>query len=348
MADEPILPVPSEPGLDAALDRLVSRGVLSPDQAAAVRAETAVQPSAAAAAPQRGVRGRLVEIAAYVGAVLVAASVVAFLADSWDELSDAARLALLAGSGLVAYAAGVAVALTVHGGFRVLREHAHAARRRVSGALMALGSVLLAFAAVQVLDGVERVEIVGAAVALALLVVAQLLAPSALTEVGMLGSTALLVGTTTEMLVPDRAPDWSAEVYQPSADELVVPLVLSVVGLLWGAVVGRWLTLPVLAAALGSVVALFSAFQLAVQPDKRLGLVLLAALAVVGLVLFLRAHLWPWLGLAVLALTIFVFVVVSEQAAPALAFLVAGLVLLGASLGAALLGRRRSQEPTAP
>jgi MFS family permease len=372
-------PPPQAP-LDAALARLVARGVLTSGQAEAVLAEvptsspdaappdaappdaappdaaapdaarpTAVTSGGAPAAARPGARARLVEVAAYLGAVLVAASVVAFLADSWDDLSEVSRLALLVGAGLVAYAAGAVVATTVAGGFRALREHAHAARRRVSSALMALGAVLLGFGAAQVLDGaVDRTEIVGTAVVLALLVVAQLLAPCAITEVGMLCSTLLLVGQVADLVIPEPEPGSYAEEYQPPPDATLVPAALAVVGLLWAAVVSRLLTLPVLATALGCAAALIASLQVALLPDKRVGLAMLAVLALVGLVLFLRVHLWPWLALTVGAVTLFVFVVVSEQAAPALAFLVAGLVLLAGALGAALLGRRTARLADQP
>lgn len=349
VAAQPTGAPPTE--LDAALARLVARGVLTPEQAQAVRTETGTPTSEHGHPARPGVRARLVEVAAYLGAVLVAASVVAFIADSWDELSEAARLALLGGSGLVAAVAGVLVAVTVPGGRRSLRLAAHAARRRVSSALMALGAVLLAVTATQVLDGVvSRPELAGPAVALALLVGAQLLAPSAITEIGMLGSTLLLAGMTTEVAIPDVEPDWDAVDYVPPAEEYVIPAVIAVVGFLWASLVSRLLTLPVVATALGCAAALLAAFVTATGYLKGVGLGLLAALAVAGLLMFLRVHLWPWLALTVLSLTLFVFVVVAEQSAPALAFLVAGLVLLGGALGAALLGRRatRRAEVAAP
>lgn len=351
MSATPIHQIPPLPGLAPALDRLVSRGVLSPEQAASVLQEVDAAPGAVPAPPpvRAAARARIVEAAAYLGGVLVAASAVAFLAQSWEDLAELSRTLLLALAGIAAFGAGVLVAVVPGGGRAAVREHAHAARRRVAGVLMALGSVLLAFLGTRVLGLEDQpAALVGALVALSLLVAAQLLAPSAVTEAGLLGATLLAVGVGTDLVLPDRVvddvdvtPEW---VYVRQLSEIVIPVVLATVGVLWGAVVARVLTLPVLAAALGSAAALVAGLTLALGPDPIWpGVLLLGCLAAAGIALNLATRAWPWIALAVLSLTLLVFVVVAEQSAPALAFLLAGLVLLAGALGAWLLGRRRSR-----
>lgn len=354
MSATPIHQIHPLPVLAPALDRLVSRGVLSPEQAASVLQEVDAAPDAAPTLPpvRPAARARIVEAAAYLGGVLVAASAVAFLAQSWEDLSEVSRTLLLALAGLAAYAIGVLVAVALPGGRAAVREHVHAARRRVAGVLMALGSVLLAFLATRLLGLEDQTAVlVGALVALVLLVAGQLLAPTAITEAGLLGATLLAVGAGTDLLLPDAVLDESDMgpdfVYVRQLPEIVIPVVLAVVGVLWGAVVARVLTLPVLAVALGSAAALVAALTLAVGPDPIWpGVVLLGCLAAVGIALNLATRAWPWIALAVLALTLLVFVVVAQQSAPALAFLLAGLVLLGGALGAWVLGRRQTRQPS--
>lgn len=324
--------------VDAALARLVEREVLDADQADAVRGELA---QAAAGAPRPGVRGIVVEVAAYLGAVLVAASVVAFLGESWDSLEGPARLTLLALSGLAALAAGAAVALTVPGGAASLREHRHAARRRVASVLLALGSLLVALLVQQLPAwSDEQSVLAGAVVCLLLLVGAQLIAPSAIVEMGMLGSLLVAAGVAVDLVAPERDP-WS-DSYYVGPDVYLVTVTLAVLGLLWAAVLSRRLTQPVLAVALGCAAALGSAFALAIadRSSRPWGTALLAGIAVLSVALYVRQREWPWLASAVAGLTLVVFFVVAEQQAPALAFLAAGAALLLGSLAAALLGRR--------
>lgn len=323
--------------VDAALQRLVAREVIGPDQADAVRSELDSAPATA----RPGARHLVVEIAAYVGAVLVAASVVAFLGQSWDDLSDPARLLLLGLSGAVALVAGSAVALTVDGGAAALRQHRHAARRRVASVLLALGSVLVAVLVQQLPAWSEETSWLAASVVcFLLLLVAQVLAPSALTEMGLLGSLLVAAGTGIDLVAPER----EVGEYGVGPDVWLVTTSLAALGLGWAALVSRRLTQPVLAVALGCAAALLAAFTLAMtDSDTRPGgtvlLVVVAGLAVVG---FLRQREWPWLATAVIGLSLAVFVLVGEQEAPALAFLAAGAALLLGSLAAAMLGRRRA------
>lgn len=117
---------------DRALSRLVTEGVLSAEQADAVRVALAD-----ARAP-RGPARWLAELAGYVGGVLMLGGAGALLATSWDRLTDGGRAGLLAAVTVVLLGGGLVIA----GGPRrlpVLRAGT-SARRRVVGALVALSS----------------------------------------------------------------------------------------------------------------------------------------------------------------------------------------------------------------
>ncbi|MFD0521071.1 DUF2157 domain-containing protein [Paractinoplanes durhamensis] len=89
--------------LDAALDRLVERGVLSVAQAGAVRQEYA-----GLARPQ-GLRRQLGEIAGYLGASFVVGALLLFLSEQWEALGQAGRVSILAAMAVVLAGAGVVV-----------------------------------------------------------------------------------------------------------------------------------------------------------------------------------------------------------------------------------------------
>jgi len=329
--------------VEAALGRLLERGVLEAEQVDAVRLELAAQAVEVGAAEPAGHRrvGRLVaEIAAYLGAALVAASVVVFLGENWGDLTVPARLLMLGGSGVTAIAAGCAVALTTRGGRAALRQHDHAARRRVASVLLVLGSVLVAILVQQLSIWSDQVSgLVASLVCLALLAGAQALAPSAITEMGLLASTLLSVGLSVDLVVPEQQP---MDYEQVPADVYAVTTSLVLVGLVWGALVARRLTLPVLAVALGCATALVAGFTLSsVASTSRLaGCGLLLLVVVVSVVAFLLDRAWPWLAATVIGLSLLVFVLVGQVGASALAFLAAGAALLVGSLLAAWLGRR--------
>lgn len=336
--------------LDDVLTDLVSHHVLTPDQAHAVTDALAEEP--AAPHPTPPLRARLVEAAAYLGAVLVVAGIVALVAQSWEDLTVTAHVVILVAGGVLAYAAGLAAVLAVGGGRTTIRQHAEAPRRRVASVLMTAGAVLVAAAVpagvvVESQDpgtGATWPALVAGLIALALIVPAQLLSPSAVTELAMFGAGTFVVTQGLDLVTPAR-PEWDYinDSYPPvRAWDYLVPLVLVGLGLLWAGVVSRRLTLPVVAQVVGLYLALQSAIVLAADPPTRPGgVAVLGALAVLGIVVFVRSRSWPWLVLTVISVPVVVFVLVAEAGNPALAFLASGLVLLACAGGGALLGRRR-------
>lgn len=331
--------------LDDALASLVADEVISAEQAAAVTRAVAA-PSPRSASPARS---RLIEAAAYLGCVLVAAGVLALVAQSWDSLTSQAHVAVVTGMGAVAYVAGLVLALAFGGGRFTLRRHADSPRRRAVSVLLTMGALLVASSIPVSADASPRSFVLAAVVALLLVIPAELLAPSAASELALFGSSMMFVGQGLSLLVPER--DWASETfvdYPPArAWDYLVPGALLVLGLAWAGLVSRMLTIPVLAQVLGLLVALECGIDLAANQSTRpIGLVVLAVLAVVGVLVFVRDRGWPWLVLTVLAATVGVFVLVSDAANPALAFLSSGIVLLVLAGGATLLGRRGARaEP---
>jgi uncharacterized membrane protein len=91
---------------DAALDRLVSRGVLSAAQAGAVREEYA---GGDEPPRQPGLRRQVGEIAGYLGASFVVGAMLLFLGEQWDPLGRPGRVAILGITAAVLSGAGVVV-----------------------------------------------------------------------------------------------------------------------------------------------------------------------------------------------------------------------------------------------
>jgi hypothetical protein len=123
---------------EAALRGLVERGVVSPEQAAAVL------DALRAARPDRP-GARWAEIVGYVGGGLVLAGAAALVATSWDVLSETMQVVLLAAVAVAALGG----ALVMAGGPGALRGRAHRVpdvRRRVAGTLSAVAAAATALA----------------------------------------------------------------------------------------------------------------------------------------------------------------------------------------------------------
>ncbi|WP_243788859.1 DUF2157 domain-containing protein [Saccharopolyspora gloriosae] len=127
-----------------ALERLVERGTLTAEQSEAVRAELTTE-----TAPQRP--GGLWEVLGYAGGALVLGGASLLLGMSWEDLSQAARVGLLAAATALLVAAGIFIA----GSPRAVRELAAAEpsrRSRIVAVLFALASGTTAMAVGSGLD----------------------------------------------------------------------------------------------------------------------------------------------------------------------------------------------------
>lgn len=134
-----------------ALARLVERGTLTAEQAAEVSTELAAEPG-----PQRA--GGLWEVLGYAGGALVLGGAALLLGMSWADLSQLARVGLLAAATAVLVAAGSYIA----GGPRGVRELAVAApgrRSRIAAVLFALASGTASMAVASGLEGSQRLDV---------------------------------------------------------------------------------------------------------------------------------------------------------------------------------------------
>ena len=338
--------------LDVALESLVARGTITVTQRDAILAEVSFVGPAATAAPAPQVRPRrsltdlLVEVGAYVGSALVLAALVALVAQSWEDLGQAAQTAILAGTAVVTAVAGWLLSRGAQPG---------SARRRLAGVVM-VGTAASAAGAVALLLGAEQrddplIGVLALATAFAVMVVARVLAASAVTEIGLFVTGFALLNMAGDWLRPEgtlRVDEYGNQYTATDTYDALLQLGGVAFGLLWALIVARWLMHRELAVALGVGVAFVSALPLAGTENTRLvGLSALAVLAAVGFWRFMVEGYWPWLAAAIASVTAFVFWLVGVDHQPALAFLVAGLVLLGSSAVGWQVARRRSRAALA-
>ena len=334
--------------LEAALDALVQRGTLTADQRVAILAEVAGQPAAVATAPparrRRSLSDVLIEVGLYVGSALVMAAAVALVAQTWEDLSRTTQIALLVGTAVVTGVVGVVLSRGAEAG---------SARRRLSGVVLT-GTAATAAGAVGLAVGdSDLAGVLALSTAVAVLVLARVLAASAITEIGLFVATFALLNVAGEWLRPEQVPvydDFGNEVYEPSTYDQLLQVGSVAFGLVWALLVARVMMHRELAVALGVGVAFVSAMPLAGEHATRpWGLAALAVLAAVGFWRYMAEGLWPWLLAAIASVTGFVFWAVGVERNPALAFLVAGLVLLGSSgVGWQVARRRRAQVAAGP
>ncbi len=319
--------------LRGARDRGVGPQGLRPGRAPAVPEPRGPPPGAppvdvtpAPAPPRRrGVGQLLTELGLYAGTGLVIASLVALAAQTWDDLGEATRITVLLATALVSGSLGLFVASGAGEA---------TPRRRLAGVLLTAAASAFGGTVALVASDWRFVGAAAFGIATLVLVVGQVVAPSAVTEFSLFVATyatGLSLGHTTG----PQGPTW-----------MIGPILL---GLGWALVVARGLQHPELAVALGMLAATTGALPLAVDEDSRmLGLAVLAGLAAVGLWRYLAEALWPWLAGALAALTSFVFWLVGGSSRPSVAILLAGVALLAASAEAARWSRRRQRRDAGP
>jgi hypothetical protein len=317
--------------LEQALHRLVISGVLTAAQAAAVREELASSAPGPSAAPGRApLAGRLAEVAAYAGAVLVGAAAMLLVGQQWDQLGRPGRALLLGAVTLVLAAAGLVAARAQPRGRAVLRQPAHAVRRRFASTALSLAAAAAAGTVAVLL--VDHQLLVYALIGVAAIALAQWVAPSAVSELAAVGAVCLLAGAVVE--------DTSAEI-------TTAVLVFAVGGAIWvGLSRTGALTQPTLALSLGLGIVVtagaIGAFYDA-APAEPVGTAILALVTVGGLATYLRLPHWPFAAAAVAALALIVLSVTNDRLGPAIGVLLTGLVLLAGS-GLVLLRRRAADR----
>lgn len=289
-------------------------------------------------------RGRLAEVAGYVGGSLVVAAAAVFVAEQWAGFSVAGRVATLAAIASVLLGSAVAVVLTAR---RPLRERAEddGVRRRLASALACGGAVASEFAVWVLVDDIEQQVssmpwFAGGVVLAAVAVGGYLLAPSALGQVVVAVGAGQALGSGLDLLVP-------------SGDEVSVALALVALGVAWLALAERdvWgertygLVIGCLFLLLGG--------QIPVLTDNGpLGYLLTGAVAVATVALYVRTRAIPYLGAAVAALTLAVPEALLDwtdgSLGPVGVLFVSGVTLLVAGLLGLRLRREVGEEQGEP
>ncbi len=286
-------------------------------------------------------RDRLLEAAVYLGAALVLAAVAIVVGQQWGAMSRGLQIGLVTALTAVGLVAGLAVGYPVRPRWRGPLDPAVAVRRRSASVILTATAGLAAGTTAIVLDD-ERVGPVAATAAgLAVVLVAHVTAPSVLSELALFGTSLTLTGTAMDVFLPEPGPlqqdGWAAR-------ERVIALTLLALGAIWAWGVSRALRHPLLAVSGGLGLSIVAAAML--QADGTTTAAALAMLAVAGatLITYLRDPAWPWVTATVVAATASVFLVAGDTLGPAVAFLVAGLALLGGVAVVVLLRRRRIRD----
>lgn len=321
-----------------AIADLVKAGRITAEQADEVLGAIFPAESAQSLAPWRQ---RLVEAAAYVGAVFVGVALFVLTAQNWGNLQRGGQLGVLGGLALLgATVAGITLG-TCPGGRSGLFERP--GRRRLAS-VMAVTSATCLAASAAVLSSSNHTHLVVSLVGLIALVIAHQVAPSLLTEVGMFAFSTSLVYALRSELQPRFEPVFTGPFNSRpplSWFDQAFPLVTIGLGLAWAMLISRWLRVPGAARVLGLASAFIAAFAVVVDDRSRVeGLFFMAFLAALALGQYLRSNDWQWLPTSIASLTVFMFQLVGGSNSPVIGFLAAGLVLLAASGVALWRGRR--------
>ena len=328
------------------VDALISEDLLDPafrDRCVEV-AEAALHATGEPAADPPRVRRtlpQLVEVVAYFGGALVLAAGGLFVAQTWDVLGYVGQVTMLSVVVVVLATAGV-VSSHVTGGRAALREGGNDSRRRLSGTLLTGTALSAAFLAGLVVDHYVDVNlhdvywpaVVGGALGLVVCAVGYRWAPTAL---GVLGMLAFLLAAVLNLL-------------SGLDDFWVGGVVVLLSGVLWlaAAEAGVFRELTVARAA-GAATALFGAQMPVVDGSHEwIGYLLTLVVVIAGIAVYLGTTAWPYLAVAVGAVTLLVPQVVSDWTEGSLgaigAVLVTGVTLLIASFAGYRLRAEATDE----
>lgn len=345
----PAVPPPAEgPATDilhGALADLVETGTLTQDQADAVARTVAARagllsaPVGMQAAPARPAwRGRLLEASVYLGAAFVLAAVGIVIGTSWGDMPKGVQITLVVGLTVLGLVAGLVVGLPVRPAPHAPLDPTHAIRRRSASVILTATAGLATGATWVALGEDESTGAIAFGVGLAVMVLTQVVAPSVLSELALAGAGAAFVGATAAAVLPEPVRGASASAWQVR-DRAIAAFLLGF-GALWAWWLARLLRHRLLGVSAGLVICV--AAGLAFSGTERAGAIALALVAVACVLTYLRDPEWPWITAGVVAATFAVFQVAGDALGVAVAFLAAGLVLLGGVAVVVILQRRRA------
>lgn len=330
---------PARDQLTGALDRLVLRGTLDRRQADAVLTEVGA-PATGPTGPQgRAWTTVLAEVGGYVGAAFVVAAVLVFTGPRWNDLSHNAKLAVLGIPALLVLVAAALVAQSAPGRWSPHPRTGLGPRRRLVSALVLAGGGLLGGVTVlQLPENVERYSSEKQTTWLALTLLAvwalgYLACRSALLHLASAVATCLAAGTAATWLARDT-------------DGVAAGSALVAVAVLWAVLTAaRVLAEREIGYAVAGVIAYIGGEVLATQANRNEGgYLVLAVLAVAGLVGYVRTRMLAVLVVGVIALGTVVPQSIIDWTDGALGA-AGGLLVTGLSIvGASVLGLRIHRE----
>ena len=320
--------------LAAALSGLINSGAITAEQADAVRHAYAAQPEPAAPEAERSPwTGRLLEAAIYVGVAFVVVAVGLIIHTNWRLLSHPVRIGLTSTLTLAALIAGIIVA-------RLARTRENEVTKRTASFLMTAAALLAAWTTYVILRAFSTesspwgiVIVVGTA--LVFMIVAHLVAPTLLTELGLYGTSMMLLISVLDAVLP-----------QPQLNDdfqnRFSVMGFSIIGAasLWAWGLSRFMEYRK-AIAMIALISAIGASAMLDGPGGLHGEIAAGVLAVAALVTYLLTSELQWLVGAVLATTVLVFRIAGDALDQAVALLIAGLVLLA---GAAVVYARRNKN----
>lgn len=298
-------------------------------------------------ASQRAKIPRLVEVVSYLGGALVLAAGGLFFAQEWYGLGFGTRVTMLAVVFAVLGLAG-AVIVRISCGSTDVHEPTDNSLRRLAGTLLtgaALAAACLAGFVVDhwvdsSLEGIYWHAVVGGVVGLLPTMIGYRLAPTAL---GMLGMLASLL-TAVLSVSSGYADQWING----------VAFTMFIVGVVWLAVTEAGVFPAITLARFVGVATAMLGAQLPVMEAYHpgLGYLLTLIMAVGGMASYLKTTAWPYLAVAVAAVTLVVPEAVSDWTEGSLGFigavLVTGITLLIASFVGFRLWARPAEGSRSP
>ena len=309
--------------LDAALDRLVDRGVLDRAQAGAVVAELAGLPQSSRPG---GLRRLFGEIAGYLGASFVVGATLLFLGEEWEALGRAGRFSILAAMAVILGGSGLAVRWRA-----TLPGPGDNVRRRLSSTLLTGAAAAASFAAYVILERTGQ-ALVASVTGLVVMIVGYLLARSALGQLGTAVAALAVYAALLDLLNVEQLAALGAG--------------MLALGALWAALAWRrLLTEHRFGLAIAVTFGLVGA-QLVVA--DFLGYVLTALVAAICFTAYAKIREWVVLAGGVVGATLavpeFLYDVTDGSLGASGVMLVAGVTLLAGSLTG--LRIRRTPDPS--